>query len=182
MALLFRSHLYACDGIDHVLLRNALLATTYRQNSGFIHHVFKVCTCAVGHALGNVFKVDILVKCLATLMHFENVHATFKVGIVDCYLAVKTTWTKKRRIQNITTVGCRHDDHAFIHRKTVHLNKQLIERLFTFIMSATQTCATLTTHGIDFVNEDDRWRGFLRLFKQITHTACAHTYEHFHKV
>ncbi len=49
--------------------------------------------------------------------------------------------------------------------KSIHFNKQLVKRLFTLIMTAAKTCATLTTYCINFINENNTRSIFLRVFK-----------------
>ena len=42
--------------------------------------------------------------------------------------------------------------------EAVHLDQQLVERLFTLVMSTAETCTTLTADGVDLVDEDDARR------------------------
>ena len=49
-------------------------------------------------------------------------------------------------------------------------------------MAAAYTGATLTSYGVDFVDEHDARSVLFGLFKEVSHTRGAHTYEHFHEV
>ena len=49
-------------------------------------------------------------------------------------------------------------------------------------MPATEACATLATHCVDFVDEQNARGVFLAGFKEVAHAACAHAHEHFYKV
>ena len=49
-------------------------------------------------------------------------------------------------------------------------------------MTTAQTRTTLTADGVDFIDKDDTWRCFLRLFEHITDTGRTHTHEHFDEV
>ena len=49
-------------------------------------------------------------------------------------------------------------------------------------MSAAQTAATLTAHGVDLVDEDDGRGVLLGLLEQIPHTGGAYAHIHLHKV
>ena len=69
--------------------------------------------------------------------------------------AVKTTGTKQSRIKNIRAVGGCHDNYIRIGFKTVHFNQHLVQGLFTFIMTATQSSTTLTSDCIDFIDKND---------------------------
>ena len=54
--------------------------------------------------------------------------------------------------------------------------------MFALVVAAAQTCASLTTHGVYFVDKYNTRHVFLCRFKQIANTACAHAYIHFHKI
>ena len=49
-------------------------------------------------------------------------------------------------------------------------------------MTTAQTCTTLATYGVDFIDEDDARCRFLGLFEHVTHTRCTDTHEHFHEI
>src|SRR5712692_8613245 len=49
-------------------------------------------------------------------------------------------------------------------------------------MAAAQASATMTSYGIDFINEDNARGILLPLFEQITHPAGADAYEHLHEI
>ena len=85
-------------------------------------------------------------------------------------------------IQNIRTVRCRNHDDAFVDTEAVHLNQQLIQRLFSFIVAAAHTGATLPPYRINFINENDTGSILFGLVEQITHTGCADAHKHLHKV
>ena len=74
------------------------------------------------------------------------------------------------------------DDDALITFKTIHFNQHLVQGLLTFVVTTTQTGATLATDRIDLINEDDAGGGFLGLFEHVTHTGGTDTHEHFHEV
>ena len=103
-------------------------------------------------------------------MHAQNLFAALDVGVWYCDLAVKTARTQQCRVQNITAVGRRHDDHAFIGLKTIHLDQQLVERLFTFVIAATVTGTTGPTDSVNLVDKYDTWRVLFCLFEHVTNT------------
>ena len=85
-------------------------------------------------------------------------------------------------IQNIRTVCGRDHDDALVDAKAIHLNQQLIQRLFPFIMAAAHTGAALPSYRINFINKNDTGRILFGLIEQITHTGRADTHKHLHKV
>src|SRR5699024_11949417 len=92
------------------------------------------------------------------------------VWLINRNLSIKTTRTKEGRIQNIWAVSCGNHNDAFIPINTVHFNKQLVQGLFTFIMSATKSSATLTSNSINPINTSNTWCILYRIFKQISYT------------
>src|SRR5699024_8736221 len=97
-------------------------------------------------------------------------------------LSIKTTRTKEGRIQNIWAVSFGNHNDDFIRIKTVHFNKQLVQGLFTFIMSSTTSCATLTSNSITLINKYNRWCILLCIFKQLSYSSGPNTNEYFNTV
>ena len=58
-------------------------------------------------------------------------------------------------VQHIRSVGGSKQDHVVRCFETIHFHQQSIQGLLTLIMTTTQTGAALTSHSIDFVDEDD---------------------------
>ena len=115
-------------------------------------------------------------------MHFEDLFAPFEVRQADDDLAVKTAGAQQRGVQHVRAVGGSDDDDAFIAFETVHFDEELVQRLFAFVVSATETGTALTADGIDFVDKDDAGRVFFRFFKHVAHARGADADEHFHKI
>jgi hypothetical protein len=85
-------------------------------------------------------------------------------------LAVETAWTQQRRVEHVGTVGRRNQDHALIGLEAVHLDQQLVERLFALVIAAAKACATMAADGVDFIDEDDARRVLLGLLEHVAHT------------
>ena len=78
-------------------------------------------------------------------------------------------------------VGCGHDDDAGGFVEAVHLGQDLIEGLFAFIVSAADAGKTVTSHGIDFIDEEQAGRVFTALIKQVPHATGPDADKHLHK-
>lgn len=102
-----------------------------------------------------VLEVDVGSHGLVARMDLENLFASLDVGQIDVNLTVETARTKQSRVENIRAVGRGHDDDALVCFKAVHLNEDLIEGLFAFVVSAAEPRAAPAAHGVDFVDEDD---------------------------
>ena len=74
------------------------------------------------------------------------------------------------------------DDHAFIGLEPVHLDEQLVERLFALVIAAAEARAAMATDRVDLVDEDDAGRILLGLLEHVTDTARAHTDEHLDEI
>src|SRR5699024_9153458 len=106
----------------------------------------------------------------------------FDIRAVNRNLPVKTTRTQKSRIQYIWTVCSCDNDNAFVGPKAVHFHKQLVQCLLPFVMTTAETGTTLAADSVNFINKDNTWLVFLRIFKQVTHTGSPDTDKHLNKV
>ena len=105
-----------------------------------------------------------------------------EVRTADDDTAVEAARTQKRRIEDIRTVRCSDGDDAFILAEAIHLDQELVQRLFSFVMPAAEAAASLTAYRIDFIDEYDAWCILLRLGKKVTDAGSADTDKHFYKV
>jgi len=58
-------------------------------------------------------------------------------------LAVETARAQQRGIEHIGPVSGGDQDHALIGLEAIHLDQQLIQRLFAFVIAATEAGATM---------------------------------------
>ena len=115
-------------------------------------------------------------------MNAQDVKAFLHVRQVNCHLAVKTAGAQERRIQDIRAVCGRNDNDAGISGEAVHLDKNLVKRLLSLIMSAAQSASAAAAYSINLINEDDA-RGILpSSLKQIPDTGGAHAYKHLNEI
>src|SRR5665213_1696247 len=122
-------------------------------------------------------EVDLRRKGLVFDVHVENGATAANVGAVEDHVTVETSWPKQGRVEDIWPVGGCDDDHMRIRVETVHLDQQLIEGLFPFIVPAAQAGASLSPDRIDLVNEDDAGAGLLGLVEQVAHARCSNADE-----
>src|SRR5437762_9469252 len=115
-------------------------------------------------------------------MNRENSFAAFDIGTRHNHTAIETARPEQGWIENIGPVCCGDQDDAFIGFEAVHFDKQLIECLLALIVAATETCAAMTSHRVDFIYKDDARSVFLALLEKVAHARCADADEHFDKV
>jgi len=99
-------------------------------------------------------------------MHAENFFASTNIRKWNHNATIKTSRTQQRRIEHVRPVGCGDQNHAFIGFKPIHLDEQLVERLFALVVSAAQTGATMASDGVDLIDEDDARSIFLACSKR----------------
>ena len=115
-------------------------------------------------------------------MYFQNLLAAANVWQTHHHLTVETAGAQQSGIEHIGAVGRRNDDDAVIHFKPVHLHQQLVQRLLTLIVTTAHTGATVPTHGIDLVDEDNAGRLLFGLFEHIPNTGGTDPHKHFHEI
>ena len=181
-ALLFRTHDNLEEGILNILHADQTLVAACCQQSCFIQQVLQICTGKACGGFCNGIKPDIRVKLLTAGMYTQDCFTALHIRFAYIDLTVKASRTQQCRIQNILTVGCCNDNDAFICTKAIHLNQQLVQRLFPFIMSAAKACTSVASHCVNFVDEYNRRGIFLCLIEQVTDTGCTHAYIQLYKV
>jgi hypothetical protein len=165
-----------------ILHGDGLAAAAGSQQSGLIDQVLQVSTRKTCGALCDDPEGDIGSQRLILGVDLEDLLAALDIGQAHIDLTVKAARTEQGLIQNVGTVGGCHHDDAIVGLKAVHLDQQLVQGLLPLVVAAAQTCAALTAHGIDLIDEDDAGHGLFGLIKQVTHTGCADTDIHFHEV
>ena len=166
----------------NIILHNIRTTLFCRINGCFIHQILKICTCKTCCCTGNLIQIHIIPQRLALGMHFKDFTTSLNIRTANANLTVETARTKDCRIKNIHTVCSCHNNDALIDTKTIHLYKQLIQCLLTFIVAAAETCSTFSCYRIDLINKNNTRCVLLGIFKKITHSGCTDTYKHFHKV
>ncbi len=88
-------------------------------------------------------------------MDFQDQFAIFEGREIDGHLTVESSWSQERLVEDIRTVGRSHDDHIGLIVESIHLREDLVECLFSLIMSATDSWRTLLPYRIDLIDEYD---------------------------
>ena len=181
-AAAFLAHEDLVLGVFKVGHVQAVLVELGGLKRGFVHEVFKVGAGEAGRALGNGGEVHVLGEGGAAGVDFENAFAAAQIRRGNHDLTVETAGTQQRGIQHVGAVCGRNENDAFVGFKAVHFHEQLVEGLLAFVVTAAETCAALTTHGVDFVDEDEAGGVLLALSEEVAHARSAHAHEHFHEV
>ena len=159
-----------------------LRVLTRGKQCGFVTEVREIRTREARRTTCDRHLIDVVIEWQLAHVDLEDFGAALDVRQTDDDLAVETAWTQQRRIQNVRTVRCSDDDHAFTTFEAIHLHQQLVQRLLTLIVTTAETRTTMATHGVNFIDEDDAWGVFFGLVKHIADARCTDTDEHFHEV
>ena len=115
-------------------------------------------------------------------MELQNRLAARKVGKLDMHTPVKTAGTQQGRIERLGAVRRAQHDDALVVVETVHLGKQLVERLLALVIGRKASGVAALADGVDLVDEDDAGGLFLGLLEQVAHTSRAAAHEHLDKL
>ena len=95
-------------------------------------------------------------------------------------MAIKSSRTQERLVQDIDTVGRSEHDHCLVPIKTIQFHQQLIERLISLVVTG-YPHRTLATHSVNFVDKNNAGRGLARLVEKVAHPARTHPNKHLDK-
>ncbi len=115
-------------------------------------------------------------------MDFENRFTSFFIGKADCDNAVETSRTHKSGIQNVASISGGHHENAAVIIKAIHLHEKLVKGLLAFVIPSPKTGATLTSDGVDFIDEDDARGCLLCFLEKIANTSGANADKHLHEI
>src|SRR5690606_41511427 len=119
-------------------------------------------------ATGENLEVDVGAQWLTLGVDPQDGFATFDIGGIDHDLTVESARSQQSRIKDVGTVGRCHHNHPGVAFEPVEFDQQLVESLLTFVMTATKTGVTMTSDGVELVDENDRRCRPFCLFEKVT--------------
>ena len=180
--LAFGTHENLVLGALEIVHIHQTLAAARRKQGRLIDEVGQIRTGHAGGAAGQ--DIGAHIGCHRYLAHVnqQNLLAAPDIRQADHHLAVETARAQKCGVKHVGPVGRGNHDHARGRLEAVHLDQQLVQRLFAFVVAATQACAALTADRVDLVDEDDAGRILLGLFEHVAHAGRPHTDEHLDEI
>lgn len=112
-------------------------------------------------------------------MHHEYLLPALYIRQINLNKPIKSSRTGESWIQDIFLVSSSKDNHIWIRLKTIHLDKQLIQCVISFVIASTKASRSFLPDCIDLVNEDNGWGCFSGLCEQIAHPLSTNSYIHF---
>ncbi|GBD46608.1 hypothetical protein HRbin41_01436 [bacterium HR41] len=152
------------------------------EQRALVDQVLEVGAGETGRLGGEVVEVDVGRERLAARVHGQDLSPPLQVGTIDHDLPVEAARAQQRRIEDVGPVGGGDQDDVVLHLEAVHLDEQLVERLFALVVAAAETGAAVPTDRVDLVHEDDAGRVLLGLLEEIAHTRRADADEHLDEV
>src|SRR5579872_2173179 len=147
-----------------------------------VHHAGEIGAGEARCATRQNGEIDVVGDRNLASVYAENLFASANVRTGNHYAAIKAAGAQQRRIKNVRTVGRSDQDHAVVGFKAVHFDEKLIQRLLALIVSAAEAGASMASHSVDFVDEDDTGRVLLALFEEVADAACADADKHLDEV
>ena len=119
-ALLLRTDSHFDKGSLDILLCDKGAVLLRRDNGRFVQQVLQIRSGEACSSLSDLLQIHIIPQRFVLRMYFQNLFSATDIRGSHRYLTVETTGTQDCRIQNIHTVGGRHNDNALIDAETVH--------------------------------------------------------------
>src|SRR6185436_19665030 len=102
----------------------------------------------------------------------QDLLASLEIGIANRDLTIEAARPQQRRVEDVGAIGGRDHDDSVGAREAVHLDEQLIQRLFALFMRD-RVAAAVPADGIELVDEDDAARMTSGLAKQLADARSA---------
>ena len=114
------------DALFKVRLSHLVSSVSYRSKRCLVDYICQLCSgCSRSHS-GDLLEVYITFKFYFLSVYFQYILSSFKIRKLYRYPSVKTSGTRKGRIQRFRSISSRQDYNSRILLKTVHFGKQLV--------------------------------------------------------
>lgn len=177
--LLLETYLYAVHGIVNILLVDHFLLLSGCKDSCLVHNVGQISSGHAKTTLGDFIEIDVVSKGFALGMHSQDSCSSLEVRQSNLNLSVKATGTKQSLVKNIRDVSRSQYNDTSVALETVHLCEHLVDSLLTLIVTHADTLGSLSTDGIELIDEDDAGSVLFGLGEEVADSGGADTNKHF---
>mmetsp|Transcript_32035 Transcript_32035/g.59641 ORF Transcript_32035/g.59641 Transcript_32035/m.59641 type:complete len:249 (+) Transcript_32035:866-1612(+) len=175
--VLFDTDENAVNGRIDVGVFNDRLVGPGGVDGSLVHESLKGGTRESRRTTSNRLQVNTFSKRLSTSVHLQDGNAALEIRETDLDAAIETARTEESRVKNVGTVGGSENNDSGVTLETVHLGEDLVQSLFTLVVTSGNTGTTLTTNRINLINEDDARGVLLRHVEEITDAGSSDTNE-----
>ena len=173
----------AVYGCKEILFAYSLLVMAGSDEGCFVANIGNVGARETGSLTGEEIDVYRLIQLQGFEVHAEHLFALIEVGKVYMYLAVKASSAQQGFVKNIYAVGSCQDDDTRVGAESVHLCEQLVEGVFTLIVTShSRIFPASTTNSVNLVNEDDTGGLLFGLAEEVAYARCSYTDEHLYEI
>jgi hypothetical protein len=158
VALALQAHGATLDRLVEVGHEDRFLVHPRRQQCRLVDDVRQVGADGSRRQASHMPQIDVVAELHMPHVDLEDRVAAVNVRAIDDHRAIEPAGTQQRRVQRLRTVCCRHDDDASIGIEAVHLNEQLVERLFALVVAADGADAASLAESVQLVDENDARR------------------------
>src|SRR5260370_33069327 len=168
----------AFDRHGEVVERDRVTVASRRHDRGLVDQVGEVGSGEARRQPGDLVEINICGKLYLGDVHLQDFATSGAIRAVNQHLSVKPSGSQQGGIEHLWAIGRGDQDHAGARIEAVELGKQLVERLFLFVIAAERAGHAAAPQRVELVNEDNTGRRSSGLFEQISDPRSAHPDEH----
>jgi len=168
----FSSQQDLVEGLLKVCAGNRTMIPMNGSERRLVGQVGQVCAAESDGAAGQGRQVHILGQVQMPRVYLKDCLASGAIGQAHRDVPIETTRSQQSRIEYVRSVGRGHDDYLMPLFKAVHLDQQLVERLFALMAHAAHAALSAPTDRVQLVNKDDGRSSPLGLIEQVAHATC----------
>jgi hypothetical protein len=101
-------------------------------------------------------------------VHLQDTFSPFDIRPRYYNVPIEPPWTEQRGIQHIRPVGGSDENNSLVGFESIHLDQQLVQRLFPLVIAATEAGSAVTPNRVDFVDKNDARRLLFALNEKVT--------------
>ena len=173
---------HALDGFFNLRHSETLFVAPDRQKGGFVDKIGQIRTDHAGGHAGDFFSIDNAFGFHLVEVDFQDVGPAAFVRSVDKHLAVEAPRPQQGGVQNLRPIGRGHQNDTDIRVEAIELDQQLVQGLFSFIVTAGHADAPGLAQCIQFVDEYDARRFFFGFLEKVSHARGAQADKHFNEL
>lgn len=139
---------------------------------------FELRAAELVRAPGQLHPIDSVVHRHLPAVDPHNLRPRLLVGQRELNLPVEPAAPQQRRVEHVDAVRRREHLDPVVGREAVELVQQLQHRPLDLAVARLFAVEALGAHGVELVDEDDRWRFLLREREAVAHELRSVSNEH----
>lgn len=156
LGLLLQSAYYSIYGIKEILLAYRLLVVTGSNEGCLVTYICNISTREARGLASQEVHVHSVIYLDRLEVNQEDSFTLVQTWEIYVDFSVETTRTKQGAVEHVYAVGGCQDDDTAVGAESVHLGKEGIQGILTFIIAThSWVFASGTAHGINLIDEDD---------------------------